>query len=396
VEYPYSTDQAWRRLRAMRHQPPAHASRGQRRKVFAAAMKQCEQLLRAADAAGYEVKPLMLYYGLNQAGRAMLAAGADRGQRWEFSAHGLTCPNLDQSSRLTDLTVVDQGRVGGFQAIAALLSSPTLPESLPVSHVWSSIPEGAEVALQGTEETLAAVQISRWYGLEGHYLDEIHVSPWEPIAVVTGLPPELRRSEPGEIYDLLHKAYPTMERFAPVVVDDRIGVVLKKGPRPVGFQLRSANSEPLSPARGLDIIACGPLIYSDSTAVSNWVIPVLRGNSYPQHPLVAWWAILYTLSVIARYRPSVWTEALDIDASPDAPAIEYMLDEAHRAVINLVTAVMEDAAFGLTAGDMADRFASFERMESAGGHGRLPGDREPRDDRGGSASPWPSSSPPPS
>ena len=32
---------------------------------------------------------------------------------------------------------------------------------------------------------------------------------------------------------------------------------------------------------------------------------------------------------------------LDIDSSPDAPAVEYLLDEAHRACINPIVAAFK-------------------------------------------------------
>jgi hypothetical protein len=67
-----------------------------------------------------------------------------------------------------------------------------------------------------------------------------------------------------------------------------------------------------------------------------WIIPCLPGNSKPLHSLSTWWAILYALSVLARYAPAKWIRMLDINSSPDAASIEYVLDKAHQRCINLV------------------------------------------------------------
>jgi hypothetical protein len=44
------------------------------------------------------------------------------------------------------------------------------------------------------------------------------------------------------------------------------------------------------------------------------------------HPLLAWWAILFALSMLARYQPDTWTDYLDVDKSPYAVPLETLLD----------------------------------------------------------------------
>lgn len=69
-----SFDMAWRYLRAMRANPPGAAGGNQaRRATFAASLEQSEQLFDAAAGAGVMTKPLQLFYGLSQAGRAIAA-----------------------------------------------------------------------------------------------------------------------------------------------------------------------------------------------------------------------------------------------------------------------------------------------------------------------------------
>jgi hypothetical protein len=69
-------------IRAMRHNPPGNACIKPRDLLFAAAMKQSEQFFRLSDAAGYETKPILLYYGLNQATRAIVATLAEPHEKW--------------------------------------------------------------------------------------------------------------------------------------------------------------------------------------------------------------------------------------------------------------------------------------------------------------------------
>lgn len=59
-------------------------------------------------------------------------------------------------------------------------------------------------------------------------------------------------------------------------------------------------------------------------------------------PLMAWWSLLYGLSMLARYYPATWTQALDLDESRWAVALEYALDEALEAVPRLVLGALQE------------------------------------------------------
>ena len=62
---------AWRRLRQMRSDPPGEAAEPPRRAVFSAALEQAEQLFSGAASADYMIKPILVFYGFNQACRAL-------------------------------------------------------------------------------------------------------------------------------------------------------------------------------------------------------------------------------------------------------------------------------------------------------------------------------------
>lgn len=86
-------DEAWERLRASRWAPPGRASSGSRRKTYTAALEQTEQMFRAAAVVGPATRPLQVFYGLSQAGRAIAAAAWSlKGEDWRLVAHGQDQP----------------------------------------------------------------------------------------------------------------------------------------------------------------------------------------------------------------------------------------------------------------------------------------------------------------
>ncbi|MFD5129723.1 YaaC family protein [Streptomyces olindensis] len=64
--------------------------------------------------------------------------------------------------------------------------------------------------------------------------------------------------------------------------------------------------------------------------------PAFESTKAPPTPLMTWWLLLYSFSMLARYQPRKWSEALDIDKSPSAAALEYALDIALEVIPHLV------------------------------------------------------------
>jgi hypothetical protein len=131
----------WRQIRGLRHHPPRAArKRNQRREVFCAALEQAEQLFTAAEAVGDAARPILLFYGLSQAGRAIAAASTDvDANHYRLSGHGIAVANLDQRSPLHDLIIADK-EDGSFTQLAPLLRSGTLPSGATLGEIWVSIP----------------------------------------------------------------------------------------------------------------------------------------------------------------------------------------------------------------------------------------------------------------
>jgi hypothetical protein len=69
--------------------PGAAGGNSERTAVFQSALEQAEQLAKAASEVGYAARPLLLYYALNQAARAVAAARIE-GPAWRIDGHGLS------------------------------------------------------------------------------------------------------------------------------------------------------------------------------------------------------------------------------------------------------------------------------------------------------------------
>jgi hypothetical protein len=73
----------------------------------------------------------------------------------------------------------------------------------------------------------------------------------------------------------------------------------------------------------LDRIA--PKVYDSEDRA---LIPTLPGESQLLSPLMLWWALLFGLSVVARYHPGPWSSALAVEGSTQAVPLEAILAKA--------------------------------------------------------------------
>lgn len=74
-----------------------------------------------------------------------------------------------------------------------------------------------------------------------------------------------------------------------------------------------------------------------------WVFPRLGGAGIPLHPLLAWWALLFALSMLARYCPASWTGHLDVDTRSTAvklgSALSLAMDTCPQLILHAIRAV---------------------------------------------------------
>ncbi|MFI9419076.1 YaaC family protein [Streptomyces werraensis] len=70
-----------------------------------------------------------------------------------------------------------------------------------------------------------------------------------------------------------------------------------------------------------------------------YFLPVLPPMKQELHPLMAWWAVLYALSMLFRYQPAKWKLLINVDGSQYAVPIEQLLERA----INHLPVLIADA-----------------------------------------------------
>jgi hypothetical protein len=322
----------WRHIRALRYRPPGRAGSSQRRRIFGSALEQAEQLFTAADDLDYVSRPILLFYGLSQAGRAIAAASTSAdGNDYRLRGHGITTQNLDYHE-LHRITVIDDG-IGSFTQLAPLLRSGSLPSGTPLGQLWAVIPDLREFPLH-TDSTEYS-PVLRYSNLATQ-VQSIHGRlSWSPSRLAT--------ATNEEVCDFL-ASYPSLVGND---ISSRAGVLSEPSADGSTVDLYRSWSvpedrdelEPLTPMEGR---------WSETTIVENrltqpyrgdserYVFPAIGGAAFPLHPLLAWWALLYTLSMPARYEPASWTSHLERDSSPNAIAIEAALDRALHSCPELI------------------------------------------------------------
>ena len=134
----------WEKLRRTRWNPPAAAAAdAARRRTYVFALEQAEQMFRAASGTGVATRPMLLFYGLGPAGRAVAAAAASAGSGgWELEGHGIRCLPRTLRGPLPGIGVQadKEGSTGSFARLSELLGSPLWDraEPLTLSTLWDS------------------------------------------------------------------------------------------------------------------------------------------------------------------------------------------------------------------------------------------------------------------
>jgi len=337
---------SWRYLRSMRSDPPGRASSGARRKTFSAALQQGEELWQAAASVSPAVSPLTLFYGLSQAGRAIAAAQIEAKDTWQtVPGHGLILPKpeiaVETLPSLNDVYVFDNGDAY-FQQITRLLGSPSLQKpGASIAALCCSLPEPEQ--WEDTWSLVRPLRISTSQGGPGAFVNlpavEARVSP-----VPEHLIPESEYATPHEPEHLpiledvisLLQPYPTLLLPNPPTKVSGAQRLIPGITRAAGVTLSWNVEEELS--FGDRKLWCMNHLMSYSEPYvgnwpeSGWALPAIGNNHAPMHPLATWWAILYGMSMLARYHPRIWTMLLDLDRSREAVAVHSILDAARDEV----------------------------------------------------------------
>jgi hypothetical protein len=356
---------AFRALRTMRAKPPGAAGRGERADMFRSALEQAQQQITAARSVGYESRPLNLFYGLSQAGRAIAAAAPGlrnegRGTPWDLKGHGIKAVGIDNvtASNFPSMRLRRDGKGmgnGGFATVADVLGGSGFTEGAAISQLWATIVEaGRDAQLiaadhsvltvwphhlgltePGTAHTLAepavcevsvyGPPIGREHLTQGHEL----LDGGNPDLVAFNCSPEYIRR--------VLQPYPTLQDYrieSQIDQTHRAGTVI----RTLEFSVLVSIFWPLPPdardsSMGLELVLNER---TNDYRGRRVCLPEFHPQTGVLHPLLTWWAILFGLSMLCRYRPTVWTQLIDINQSPYGSAIEHLLDVGLDAVPDLV------------------------------------------------------------
>lgn len=313
----------WWRLRTTRAHPPGRASAEKRSATYSGALEQCEQLVRAAAGVGAEARPLLLFYGLSQAGRAIAAVHLEND--WEFRSHGLSMAGPDSPRSLLYRRVRPSGNGGAFQRVAVAIGSEALSEPAALGALWAALPD---LAVPPLPERDAAWRVPlRLRSLDPDIPGVSFVMSNLVEAAVHGLSdasdPDRMAAELNEYPTAKGGEVMTVADGTPVFVDGgELGLLPRVMWRAEGTSAhdREARLETIAP------------IYR--TREDRYSLP--RVGPDHLHPLLLWWALLFALSSLGRYEPGLWSRALEVDESPLAVPLEAALAEAIVAIPQLV------------------------------------------------------------
>jgi YaaC-like Protein len=334
-------DQTWRALRSLRYDPPCYAGSGARRRVFGSALEQSEQLLRGSSNVGYESRPLLLFYGLSQAARAISAAAPVAGDKWQLQGHGIKCSNISEDTELAKLRVVDDGD-GSFPRVAAILGSASLPQEVEVGRLWSMIPEAMDYPLPHTDDYPPTLGLFPKESAKPRDDFVLLLTP-KVGGYLCGIPARYFGA-PGEHEDLqtyLIEFYPSIAGFQILNPDGQSTQDPSWGHC---VQLQWTLSEPLgsAAARGQHVMNMGARYPVTEDREVAWIVPRPAVGEDMHDLVMAWWAVLFVLSLLARYHPDRWLRLLHVDRSPASVAIERLLDLAPQKIPELVLQAIRD------------------------------------------------------
>lgn len=303
----------WSWLRQARSDPPGRLIADQDRlSVFRSALQQFEDLMFAAEGTGFAGRPLPLFYALSQGGRAILAArGGTQPDR-----HGLVLRDVE--SRLLESVVRPDRRGGAFRLLCETLMSPQLTEGAELGALFCSLPELAN----------PGYPVPEGWPLPALIWPEATESWGQPVTQVrTAVVLDDQPQTADEVRRCLAR-YPLSTRVRWEIAGESMGLPhLMKSVTPAGYGVvidwHVSTLDEVAPEHR----------WFDRRWLSPSVEPTVR---LAPIPLMVWWSLLFGLSILARYHPVEWVQALDVDRSPLAVPLRRAMEEAITALPHLL------------------------------------------------------------
>lgn len=340
---------AWQEIRTLRAAPPGLAAGDvERRQVFAAALRQAQELGAAAGVSGYATKPLALFYAFSQGLRAVCAARVTD-DAWRVHGHGAqvlpSTPILATTIKPNPSKPKPPGHQApsrdALSALFAVMGVPALTETFTLGEVWLADPNTPALP-EGTYSGLGPLRLH----LPLYELAADHAERGLLELAVEGLGVE---STDAEIAQAL-EAFPALAggtspraellpREANYYLTERAQVTYNQEARyldhsayPGGEWVRAS---PVlrwrleAPGQNTHDAAFGrraPVAMEGKVKV-RVAFPALGGVEHVEWPAFSW-LLLLGLSSLARYEPAPWTEAIDPDQSTMAVPLEQACDLA--------------------------------------------------------------------
>lgn len=332
----------WTSIRQLRSHPNFDL-KGERRQVFSAALEQADRLWQASKDVGPSASPMLRFYAVSQAGRAIAAGLGPKNNGWRAnSSHGLKLTPLDTTSTtptLQDIKVSPSGN-GLFQQVSSLLGSPNLPDSVSVADLLLSCPLWDVPTTNNAPGAVRAQWADNIRDFDGSSLFVVPV-PAELVdtELVPASPTNLeyrRRIITDE--DQLRRWLESFPTLRPFLQNASIGHLQPD-------ELGNPNSE-----IGISLNwSVGPCAhgyrgaYLDLTTSPSWehqpyglLSTAPAGGEAPIAPLMVAWATLYALSMLSRYYPAQWVGMLDVDRSRLAVPLEGIVGPDDEVVPSLL------------------------------------------------------------
>jgi YaaC-like Protein len=281
--------------------------------TYSAALEQAEQQFHAAARVATESRAINLFYGLAQAGRAVACAYADAGESYQARRHGIANKNLEQVSaqRFPKVTVqADHGPDSSFRRLSELLGSASLDVPVEIGALWAMLVEPNTRDERLTHDAVPSLMVTA-----------SRTQPDRPCIV--SIPLELVAD--GLDLDTLAQLYPALRQAAGW--RECGNGATPAGIKEVHYELTFPNG-----IRGLATYRGESIIF-----------PAVPGTGSEMQPMMIWWAILYSLSMLTRYRPETWTKLVNVDSSEYAVPVEFILEIGLDAVPDVIAHVLDDA-----------------------------------------------------
>lgn len=259
------------------------------------------------------------------------AARSLEGENWRLKTHGIKTTGFHLPFPDIEIRTDAPGTQGSFVKVSEVLDSPAWEKDpLRLEDVWDLLPPNLSYPLTTRDRLTPLYTDGVSVGTHDHSLLSVPVCDIPDRVIDAGTREALA--------DFL-VSYPAVAQHESYVTTG----ALTRGPdappdytryQHGGGELRMNWLMPKGVGTGFDGMATGAervahlRTMTRGYAGSRYFLPVLGSMKQELHPLMGWWAVLYTLSMLARYEPATWGTLINVDTSKYAVPIERLLERA--------------------------------------------------------------------